>query len=391
MTQTKSLASDRFAAREERFLEHAAQATGLDDFGDAWFRTGYRRFLASLDDANRLSGQGILATEHQIDLLLRCRLKTVAAWKDRPGYARQRIERPLIITGIVRSGTTALHRLLSIDPQFQGVQHWLVRAPRPRPPESAWPNDPDYRAAKAALDGMIALAPEMLNDHMMTADAVEESIFTLAPTFANNMFPSQWTIPDYDRWYRAIDEQSCYRWLADTLRLIGLDTPDRRWLLKNPTDLHAMEAVLDVFPDAMIVHTHRDPVQAIPSVANLLLSVRRMFEGENADPRAVIARETDFWAEALERTEAIKRREPKRFFDVDFRAFVADQMATVRGIYAHFGLSLAHEVEEQMIAWLAANPRRAGALQRHSAEDFGCRSAEIAERYRYYRANHGYA
>jgi len=379
-----------FVGRAETLLAQATAQTGLSDFGDPNFRDGYDRFLASLDAASRLTEDGCTATEAQIGLLLRCRLSTVAGWKARPDCLQRPVVAPLIITGIVRSGTTALHRLLSIDPRFQGFEHWLVRAPKPRPPLADWPDDPAYRAAGVALDQMIAAAPEMLNDHMMTVDAVEESIFLLAPSFANNMFPSQWTIPDYDAWYRGIDERPCYRWLADTLRLIGVDTPDRRWLLKNPTDLHAIDAVLEIFPDAKIILTHRDPVQAIPSIANLLLSVRGMFEGDRADPRQLIDREADFWAEALRRTEAAKVRRPESFIDIEFGDFVRDQMGAVDAIYRHFGMVLASDVEVEMRSWLAAHPRRPGVLQRHLPEEFGSSAVALAERFADYRKMRNY-
>lgn len=381
----------RFLPRSKQFLSDAAHATGLSDYGDPLFGEGYERFLAALDSADRLTPAGAVATAAQIDVLLRTRLRTIAAWKANPGYERVEIRRPLIITGIVRSGTTALHRLLTVDPQFIGIPHWLVRAPRPLPPVESWAADPDYQAAKAVLDQMIAHVPEMLNDHMMTVDAVEESIFSLAPTFTNNMFPSQWTVPDYDAWYRTANERPCYRWLADTLRLVGMGHEERPWLMKNPTDLRAIDAVLDAFSDARIIHTHRDPVQAIPSIANLLLSVRRMFEGDNADPAQILTREAEFWAEGLARLEAVKAAEPERFADIQFGAFVRDQMAAVEAIYDRFDLVLDGQVADAMRAWLDDNPRRPGHIQRHRAEDFGIATGWVADIYRDYRARYGYA
>lgn len=391
MASQSTEAKARFVPRSKQFLADAAHATGLSDYGDPAFRDGYERFLAALDSADRLTPEGAVATAAQIDVLLRTRLRTIAAWKIHPGFGQVDIRQPLIITGIVRSGTTALHRLLTVDPQFIGIPHWLVRAPRPLPPVELWTADPDYRAAKAVLDQMIAHVPEMLNDHMMTVDAVEESIFSLAPTFTNNMFPSQWTVPDYDAWYRTVDERPCYSWLADTLRLVGMGHDGQTWLMKNPTDMHAIDAVLDVFSDARIIHTHRDPVQAIPSIANLLLSVRRMFEGDNADPAQILMREAAFWAEGLARLEAAKAAEPERFADVQFGAFVRDQMAAVEAIYDRFDLVLDGQVADAMRAWLDDNPRRPGNIQRHLAEDFGIATDWVADIYRDYRARYGYA
>ncbi|HZV09016.1 MAG TPA: sulfotransferase, partial [Novosphingobium sp.] len=370
-------------ARLDHYLDAAATACGhtdfAEDFAGASLREGLARFLADLDAEDRLSAQGLAATEAQIGLMLRSRLETVAAWKAHPAYRAVDIRRPLIITGIVRSGTTALHRLLTVDPQFLGVPHWLVRSPRPLPPRAGWAADPQFQAASAVLERMIAQAPEMLNDHMMTAEAVEESIFLLAPTFCNNMYPSQWTVPAYDAWYRAADEVPAYRWLADCLRLIGLEAPGRPWLMKNPTDLHAIDALFTVFPDARIIHTHRDPVQAIPSITHLLLSVRRMFEGARADPAQVLRREGAFWAQALARAESARQQQPDRFVDISFAAFVKDQMAAVEQIYAQLELELAGPVADAMRAWLAAHPRRPGHIQRHRAEDFGVATGWLEE------------
>lgn len=380
-----------FASRTQALLDQAARAAGHDDYGDPSFREPFQLLLEQFDKEGRLTPEGAAATEGQMLLLLQSRLHTVANLKANPGYRDVEIRRPLIITGIVRSGTTALHRLMMVDPQFLGVPHWIVRAPRPLPPHDQWQADPHYQAAKAALDYMISLAPEMLNDHMMTADAVEESIFLLAPTFANNMFPSQWTIPAYDEWYRGIDETEQYRFLADTLRLIGLNDRDRPWLMKNPTDLRAIEAVFNVFPDARIIHTHRDPVQAIPSITNLLMSVRRMFEGGNADPAQVLRREATFWSEGLDRTDAFKEKSPDRFVDVEFGHFVKNQMSEVERIYAELGLELDGGVADAMRRWLDENPRRPGQIQRHKAEDFGVDTAWVEQVYERYRKERGYA
>jgi len=381
-----------FAARTQQILDDAARAAGHSDYGDdPAFRDNLQFFLEQLDAEGRLTPEGAAATEGQISLLLQSRLHVVANWKAWPAYRDVEIRRPLIITGIVRSGTTALHRLMTVDPQFLGVPHWLVRAPRPLPPQSEWAGDPLYQSAKAALDHMISLAPEMLNDHMMTADAVEESIFLLAPTFANNMFPCQWTIPAYDAWYRNLGEGPQYRFLADILRLIGLNDQGRPWLMKNPTDLHAIKDVFDVFPDVRIIHTHRDPVQAIPSIANLLMSVRRMFEGANADPAQVLSREATFWAEALDRADAFKANHADRFVDVEFGHFVKNQMAEVERIYAELGLTLDGKVADDMRQWLDENPRRPGNIQRHTAEDFGVDTAWVEQLYDRYRRSRGYA
>lgn len=373
----------------EAMLAAARARTGLADFGDPAFRDGLDRLLAGIADLD-LARPFAAASAAQIGGFLDARLMAVAGWRANPSCLSTPIVRPLIIAGLVRSGTTALHQLLSLDPQFQGPEHWLTVAPMPRPPREDWARIPQYRAIADRMAAYIAAAPEVSADHMMTAEGVEESLFILAQSFASNMWPSMWDVPAYDAWYRGRDDTGSYRWLADVLRLIG-HGDGRRWLIKNPTDLYAMNELLAVFPDAMIVQTHRDPVGAIPSISSLIHASRRVFMGDRATPEAVGRREAAFWAGALDRAEAARAQAPDQFFDVEFRDFVTDQMATVRAIYAHFGLMLSPHTEAAMGGWLNAHPRRSGPAVRYPPETYGLSEAGLRETYAAYRARCGYA
>lgn len=379
-----------FAGRRAELCEEASRRTGLDDYGASDFHEGLDLLLDDLDGAG-LSDQGAIGVREFVLGLLIARLRANAGFKAHPEAMRRPIVRPLIVTGIVRSGTTALHKLLSMDPQFQGAEHWLCGAPQPRPPRDQWESNPDFQQAKAILDALVAQAPEMVDDHGMAVDTVEESLNLLPQCFRSNMFPSQFVIPAYDRWYRAQDDTPSYRRFADNLRLIGAHEPDRTWLLKNPTDTYSMQEVLNVFPDAMIVQTHRDPLQSVPSVVNLIGAAHRIFRGDQADLPGVFAREEEFWDLALRRADAVKDANPGRVFDVDFRDFVGDQMGVVRRIYDHFGLVLSAQAEAAMLGWLAANPRRSTTMQRFTPEDYGHSSDALKERYTAYRRRYGYA
>jgi Sulfotransferase family len=378
-----------FAMAGDMLIAQASAATGLSDFG-ADFGDGYQRFLEGLEHEAGLTDAGRMATAGFIFSMLTARLiaqKGIAALPaDAPA-----IRRPLIITGIVRSGTTALHRLLAIDPQFQGMEHWLTRTPMPRPPRSAWAEMLEYQQSSAIVEMMITQAPEFFEDHMMSVDGVEESINILAQGFTNNMLATQWCIPTYDAWYRRQDETPSYQYFARILQLMGSTTPDKTWLLKNPTDTFAMNAVLNVFPDAMIVQTHRDPVQAVPSVVNLIHAARRMFADADAPVAEVMAREAGFWAEALARCDKGRVRALQQFCDIEFSDFIRDQMGSVKAIYAHFGLELRPEVETAMRNWLSNNPRRSTKLQRFTAESFNMQTSAVAALYAKYRAQRGYA
>jgi hypothetical protein len=370
-------------------LAAACERTGLTDFGEASFREGFDILLSEIEQLD-LAPEIVAATAQQIGSFLDARLMAVAGWQAHPECLRISIERPLIIAGLVRSGTTALHQLLSLDPQFQVPEHWLTVAPMPRPRREAWDDIPQYRAIAERMAAYVQAAPEMAEDHMMSAEGAEESLFILAQNFASNMFPSTWDVPHYQLWYEQRDDTDSYTWLADVLRLIGCRDPHRRWLLKNPTDLFSLNEVLNVFPDAMIVQTHRDPVAAIPSIASLIFAAQRLFMGEKADPQQVGRREMQFWALALDRAEQARTRAPGQIFDVEFGEFVTDQLATVKAIYRHFGLTLTPSTEQAMQAWLDSHPRRAHSGNKYPPEVYGLDPEEMARTYADYRARRGY-
>lgn len=380
---------DQFSWSREQLCDEAVRRTGLSDFGGTEFHEALDLLLSDLDTAG-LSPTGSIGARENILGHLSGRLRSVEGFKLHPQAMGRQIVRPMIVTGIVRSGTTALHKLLSMDRQFQGIEHWLCAAPQPRPRRDQWESHPDFQKAKAVLEAMIAQAPEFLEDHGMAVDTVEESLNLLPQSFCSNMFSSQFAVPGYDRWYRVQDDTPSYRRFADNLRLIGANDPHRTWLLKNPTDTFSLQEVLNVFPDAMIVQTHRDPLQSIPSVVNLIGAAHRMFRGEKADIPAVYAREEEFWELALRRADTVKDANPGKVYDVQFVNFVKNQMDIIEQIYEHFGLDLSPQAEAAMRDWLVANPRRSTTMQRFRPEDHGHSSDALKDRYAAYRTRYGY-
>jgi hypothetical protein len=373
----------------EAMLAASTERTGLSDFGDPAFREGLDLLLSDIRMLD-LDPAFAQASAYRIGQSLDTRALAVRGFKERPEVLKGAIPQPIVIAGLVRSGTTALHLLMSLDPQFQGPEHWLTVYPMPRPPRDTWNDIPGYRAEKAALDAFLAMSPEAADDHMMTAEGIEESLFILGSSFASNMWPSMWNVPNYDRWYRGRDDTDSYRWLADVLRLIGADD-NRRWLLKNPTDLFSLRELLNVFPDAIVIQTHRDPVDAMPSVSNLIYSARRAFCGDKADPVDVGRREAEVWSQALARAEAVRSASGNVFIDVEFRDFTRDQMGTIRSIYERLGLALTAETAAAMQAWLEAHPRRTAKGVKHDPADFGLSREGLAKQFESYRARRGYA
>lgn len=352
-----------WSARIDELHERAAAQAGLAsaadaDFGPGDYREGLAALLASLDETPPPTEAKAAAAQGLIVSTLAARLHTQAQWRANPGYAVREIPAPLIVIGVPRTGTTALHNLLSQDPQFQGIEKWLTAAPLVRPPRDKWDAHPQYRASLAQTGQMAAIAPAVMAAHGVWPHEVDECLVPMAQSFCCNWFPSQLDIPAYDRWLRAADETPSFRRYKDVLRLVGMND-DRRWLLKNPSHVFGVEAMLAVFPDACVVQTHRHPAASLASLVNLLDNIMRAYTGEGVDRAATLARETAFWAEAVRRSVAAQDRHPGRFVNVRQSDIRRDPLGVVRGIYEHFGLTLSPAAEAAMLAWAQANSVKA--------------------------------
>jgi sulfotransferase family protein len=377
-----------FAAMEDELHGMAVGSAKLADFGGRDYIPGLRALLAAFDSDPKLTELGRQFAVGGIVGTLSARLHTEKGWGERPDCRANAIRRPLVITGIPRTGTTALHKLLSMDPQFQGLEHWLTETPMVRPARATWASNPAYQASVAGLETYFKIMPEMRKAHEMVAGEVEECLEVLRQSFISNRFGAGIYLPSYDDWFFGQNERESYRRYADVLRLVGADEPGKRWLLKNPGHIAEIECLLSVFPDACVVQTHRNPVKAIPSLCSTLHMARRMFEGDAARAELIGPRECTYWRRAVERTAKVRSKRPEQFYDVDQRRFHADPLGTVRGIYQFFGLQLSAAAAASMRRWVAESPTTKHGEHRYDLASYGVSEHEIRTTFAEYIETH---
>lgn len=367
----------RFAAAEDALHETAMEMSGLTDFGQPGYRQGLRVLLEALDSDCPMTEYGREFAFFELTLTLNARLTTQQGWKDNPGLLQSPLVAPLVITGLPRSCTTALHRLLAVDPQFQGLESWLAQAPAPRPPRAEWESCQSFRRSDLRLQRWFEIVPQFRAVHAMKTDDMEECIEVLRQDFITNRFGCNFDVPSYDHWWMAQDERPSYRRYADALRLIGAGEPARRWLLKNPGHIYAIDALLDVVPDACIVYTHRDPVESVASVSSLIHLAHQIPQGERASKTVIGPREAKVWSRGTQPMLAARRRAPGQFHDVYYGQFLRDPLAAVHGIYDRFGFALSPEAERAMQVWIADNPIGKHGEHRYTLEEFGITPEEV--------------
>jgi sulfotransferase family protein len=370
----------------------ASALTGLADFGPDdepgdpradQYTEGLAVLLDSYASDAGLTPLGSKQARVLLRGALAARLLSQAAWQRYPEHAGVALECPVFVTGLPRTGTTALHRLLTADPVHQGLQLWLAEAPQPRPPAATWAGDPVFRYVQAGCERHHVAHPEFMGVHYLAADQVEECWQLLRQSLRSVSFECLAHLPGYSRWLRGQDWTAAYRRHRRNLQLIGLPDAGRRWILKNPSHLFALDELLAVYPDALIIQTHRAPAAAIASVCSLAAQASAGWSATFTG--AVIGRDQlELWAAGLERfTAARAGLDPARFHDVDYDEFVADPVGTAEAVYARFGLPLSGTAADAMRALHAgsARPGPAAAPHRYRLADFGLTAGEVAERF----------
>jgi hypothetical protein len=371
----------KFADAEEMLHQAAVAQVGFADFGEKDYLTGLRVLLKAIDTDLVLNDA---ARERVFVTMLRAlsgRLYSQKGWTEHPECLRMEIRAPLVIVGLPRTGTTTLQKLMSLDPQFQGLEYWLAPNPMVRPPREEWESNPLYRGAVAALEAADREDPQSRLIHDVVAGEPDECLYMMLQRFVHNTFGASLGTPGYDEWWMAQDETPNYYRHRDNLKLIGFNEPDKRWLLRNISHLLYLDSLLEVFPGASIILTHRDPVAVLPSVCSLIMIGQRAILGPQADPHQCGRREFELWQIGIERALKVRDRYPERFLDVYFRDFVDDSMGTVRGIYQHFGLKLDEATERRMQAWLDAHAHTRPGFHKYTPEQFGLTAQEIRRKY----------
>lgn len=261
---------------------------GFADFGPADYLPGLTVLLQSMDYDPRFTELGRRAAWGDVVAVLRGRALAVKSMRENPGFDVRPILDPVVITGVPRTGTTALHRLMAVDPRFQGLQYWLLDAPMPRPPIDTWQDHPQFQRSVAVLDARNAATPQKRAAHDAIASEVHECCLVLRQSFVSNLWSCGHSAATYDAWWQAQSEAPAYRHYQRCVQLIGSNDPDKRWLLKNPGHIENLDLLFAVYPQAKVIQTHRDPAKAIPSLVSLLMQAHPKFEDGRADERAKI-------------------------------------------------------------------------------------------------------
>ena len=367
--------------------EASRRARNLTNTGEGQFLEGLRRLCDSFEGEARLNALGRLIARERALLSTVNRLNYIEDRRQHPEIAEEKIVAPLVVVGMPRTGSTILHDILAQDPNSRAPLTWETMFPSPPPEPETFDTDPRIGACDATFPGVELQIPAFKAMHPMGARLSQECVTTMADTMCSPLFHNQFRVGAYQDWVdHEADWSLVYEFHERQLQHLQWKVKRDRWVLKTGAHMWGLEHLLERYPDARIIFTHRDPVKSMTSYASLTSLVRSM--GSDAvDPIEIAEDWTARIKRVLEHAIAVRGQKsyPRaQFYDMHFQDFVADQFAVVEQIYDALDLPLSGEAADRMKAFIADNPKDKHGIHRYSPDEYGVDPDRTRESFRPY-------
>ncbi len=372
---------------EPSLIAKARAYAGCEALGEDDFLPAFRALLgAFLDEAN-LSATGRDVVEQNMIRGLYNRLQIHKTLTENPEILETPIRAPIFIVGFPRTGTTLLHNLLASNPEFRAPLMWELLFPCPPPDPETHAADPRIEMTQSGLDQFYESTPKMRAIHYWTATSPEECLHLFANAFINPLVDFDGPLPSYMTWLQEQDLTPAYRYYRKQLQILQWRFPQRTWALKSPLHLFRLDALLEVFPDARVIHTHRDPADFLASLCSMV-AVRQNVMCDRVDlagiGRDYLARMRRF----IDHAAAVRARANQAaFFDCRYDELVADPVAMIHRIADRFGFETNSTAGSNMRQWLDENRQGKRGKHRYRLEWFGLDKDQVHQAFGDYPAS----
>jgi hypothetical protein len=372
----------------ERVMKMAERVTGLDDWGNGGFRARLDAAVDGVNDAN-LNTTGLFGARYVLNWHLGNRLRVVDFAKRHPELEEVNIERPVVITGFFRTGTTFLHNVLAADPNNRVAQAWELAYPVGRLGDPL--GDAAWRRAQAKFTFGFnqAAIPDQGVAHNVTADSYEEDFFLLENDMAVLTFWVGFAAYSYANAMLDWDMTEPYEFSKLQLKILNAQRSAKRWVLKCPWHIWNLDALMAVYPDAQIIFTHRDITKALASHCSLAAKMASKLK------RSLDVNELgEFWLDytriGLERAMESRKKIPEsQLYDVRLHDLMASPMTVLQDIYAHFDLEFNAETAALLEERIGEKPTSQEGEHEYAIEDFGLTDARVRETLKAYNERFG--
>ncbi len=368
----------------ERLMAKASRRTGLSDWGGDDFLSALTVLLESYESEANLSLMGRVVEQQTILRLLSNRLKAQRDFTEHPEILRQPVDKPLFIFGLPRTGTTLLFNLMARTQGARAPLWWELFQPSPPPVEAMRQTDPRIAEAERANRIANRIFPDLRSVHETSVTSPEECLFIFQMTFSTVYFGMTHMVPTYFQWLMQHDMVPAYRHYRSILQLLQWQSPGEHWVMKSPHHLFHLDALLRVFPDACIVHLHRDVTEVVGSACSMIAMLRRVC-GRREDPENLGPFVLEVLATGADRTIKIREQAPTDgFYDLHYAELTANPKRQVERICNRFGRPFDERTSTEIDCWMNSNRQHKHGVHNYTLERFGLNEGQVNARFAEY-------
>ena len=337
---------------KDYFMEEAIRKSGgLSNWGDPEFMSGLEALLASIKQlpSTHFIGQITLHSLIVRSLINRLRFIDIS---QRERKSEINLNAPIIITGLSRSGTTFLQRLMAFDNRHYAFPLWELLDPYKSHGKF------DFRRNKTNLEIILknVLLPELDKKHYTRADTKEECILLLANSFHSQLYTDIAPLAGYLDWYLNVNSEYAYREYRDQLKILQSYHQGKRLVLKAPSHLGSLESILKYIPDAIIIQTHRNPDECINSLCSLRQSLYKMVEGE-IDNEEILREVVQLFESETKKNIDFQKKYPAKVFNVSYKELTSNPMEILTGLYSKMDYEWTESMNHSIKQYISENPQ----------------------------------
>lgn len=373
----------------DSLIANARKKSGLHNFGDEWFREPLGVLVESINKEAQLSALGKAIQKGRLEGALVSRLRVEELCKKHPEILDIDLGKIVVIAGLQRTGTTTLHRLLAADPNMRSLISWEALNPLPLPKEKHGQPTKRISQGKIAEKGLAYLAPEFFAIHPCEHDAPEEDVLLLDLSFMSQAPEATMHVPSYAAWLEKQDNTRAYQYQRKLMQVLLWQRPAKNWVLKTPHHMEYLDCILDVFPEATIVQTHRDPQKTMGSFCSMVAHGRGVFS-DHVDAKEVARH----WVRKVHRLmelsiEVRQRRGEERFIDVSYYDLLEDPIAEVKKIYQFAGIEFSESAIRSAEHTKKRNVQHRYGRHVYDLADFDLSKEQLENEFGFYRERYG--
>ena len=377
----------------DSIVRAAIREAGAFDTGSDSYREPLEQFVGALEEEAHISTFGRLIIKKTLTSMLAHRIQLHTWTEGNPEARKEEIKQPWVIVGLPRTGTTLLSMLMGLDPQSRALLQWESRSSVPPSTLANARTDPRIAECEEQTDSLHKLNPALRAMHPFGATLPEECVPFMMLDIRTLGMETQAHVPSYGRWVDACDMAPAYVQHKKALQALQVGQPTERWVLKTPNHLWCLDTLLDFYPDARIIWTHRDPGPVTASVSSLNTTLQSVF-ARNLQPKVIGQHWLQKMQTGIERGIAYDEKaqaegQPDWCFHLHYSDFMRDPLAAVRGIYAHFDEEPSPLHERRIDAWLREKPQNEFGRHGYDPKDFGWSYEELAEVWKPYTERYG--